>query len=161
MLTQQPEFANETEHISEKRERAHRHLSTVIYLLENVIESLEMPQSFRFYRNILDYMFCFQEVIAKFVKVYLDYKMNSVSRILSDEKEIKPKTIAICKLMIAMSKYIKMRIDFQLKQNMPALDMLHSIFGCKVNWRIQEYLVHIEYWVKKMSPQERQRYQLF
>lgn len=160
-MTQQPEFANETEHISAKRERSHRHLSTCAYLLENVIESLEMPQSFRFHRNVLDYMYRLQEVIAKFVKVYFNYNMNSVSSVLSDEKEIKPKTIAICKLLIAMSKFIKMRIDFQLKDNVKALDMLHSIFGRKANWRIQEYLVHIEYWVQHLSPQERIRYQLF
>ena len=87
--------------------------------------------------------------------------MNCVSNVLSDEKEIKPKAIAICKLLIAMSKFIKMRVDFQLKQNVQALDMLHSIFGHKANWRIQEYLVHIEYWVKRLSPEERIWYQLF
>ena len=35
-----------------------------------------------------------------------------------------------------------------------ALDMIHKIFGEKITYRIQEYLVHINYWVTTFSPEE-------
>ena len=52
---------------------------------------------------------------------------------LADKKEIKPKVIALCKLMIAMTKFIKLRVNVVLRDEATALDMLHNIFGCKAN----------------------------
>ena len=79
---------------------------------------------------------------------------------LADKKEIKPKVIALCKLMIAMTKFIKLWVNVVLRDDATALDMLHNIFRCKANWRIQEYLVHIEYWVKCMLDDEKKKYNL-
>ena len=132
-----------------------RHLANCAYLLENVIESLKMEESEKYLTNVLSYMLRLQEVVAKYIKVYFDFKLNCISNMLADEKEIKPKVIALCKLMIAMTKFIKLWVNVVLRDDVTALDMLHNIFGHKANWRIQEYLVHIEYWVKRMSDDEK------
>ena len=57
VCTQQLGFPDKKEHIADKRQRSHRHLFNVAHLLENVIESLEMDESVKYHRNILDYMF--------------------------------------------------------------------------------------------------------
>ena len=160
MCTQDPMFPEEKEHIANKRQRAHRHLYVVAYLLENVIESLDMEQSIQYYNNILEYLYRTQEVLGKFCKVYFNYNINKVSNDEVQPHEKKGKIVALSKLIIALSKFIKVRVSVILKDNAVALDLIHSIFGPKVNWRIQEYLVHIEYWLSKMDDKEKQKYYL-
>ena len=160
VCTQQLGFPDEKEHITDKRQRSHRHLFNVAHLLENVIESLEMDESVKYHRNILDYMFRVQEVVGKYCKVYFNYNINAISNILKDESEIKPKIITMCKFIIALTKFIKVRVSVLLRNDPQAHDLIHSIFGRKVNWRIQEYLVTINYWVKKMSSEEKAKYHL-
>ena len=146
MSTLQLGYPSPTENIADKRTRSHQHLFRVAVYLERVIESLEFPESHVYWDNILDYMYRVQEVVSKYVKVYFDYNMNHVSNILADESEKKAKIITLCKLIIAVTKYIKVRINVIIKDNAKAHDIIHSIFGMKINWRIQEYLVTIDYW---------------
>ena len=119
-----------------------------------------MEESEKYLTNVLSYMLRLHEVVVKYVKVYFDFKLNCISNLLADETEIKPKVIALCKLMIAMTKFIKLRVNVVLQDDATALDMLHNIFACKANWRIQEYLVHTEYWVKHMSDDKKRKYNL-
>ena len=125
-----------------------------------MIDSLEMPESAMYQSRILDYMFRVQEVVAKYVKVYFDFKLNYISNVLKDESQIKPKIIALCKLMVAMTKFIGVRLDGHLKENTQALDLIESTFGRKINWRVKEYLVKIEFWVKRLSETDQQKYKL-
>ena len=160
VCTQQLGFPDEKEHITDKCQRSHRHLFNVAHLLENVIELLEMDESVKYHRNILDYMFRVQEVVGKYCKVYFNYNINAISNILKDESEIKPKIITMCKFIIALTKFIKVHVSVLLRNDPQAHNLIHSIFGRKVNWRIQEYLVTINYWVKKMSSEEKVKYHL-
>ena len=125
-----------------------------------MIDSLEMPESAMYQSRILDYMFRVQEVVAKYVKVYFDFKLNYISNVLKDESQIKPKIIALCKLMVAMTKFIGVRLDGHLKENTQTLDLIESTFGRKINWQVQEYLVKIEFWVKCLSETDQQKYKL-
>ena len=111
-----------------------------------------MAESVSYYSSILDYMFRVQHVVAKYVKVYFNYRMTFISR---DETDIKLKIKTLCKLIIAMTKYIGIRVNISLKENEQALDLIQSIFSRKINWRIQEYLVRIEYWVKRLTQNEK------
>ena len=90
--------------------------------------------------------------------MYFNYNINAISNILKDESEIKPKIITMCKFIIALTKFIKVRVSVLLRNDPQAHNLIHSIFGRKVNWRIQEYLVTINYWVKKMSSEEKAKY---
>ena len=108
---QQVRFPDEKEHISEKRERSHHHLANCTYLLENVIESLEMEESEKYLTNVLSYMLRLQEVVAKYIKVCFDFKLNCISNLLADKKEIKPKVVAWCKLIIAMTQFITLWVN--------------------------------------------------
>ena len=109
-----------------------------------------MPESTIYQGNILDYMFRIQDVVAKYVKVYFDLKLNYISNVLKDESEMKKKIACLCKLIIAMTKFIGARVNVVLKDNEKALDLIHSTFGSKINLRIQQYLLKIEYWVKRL-----------
>ena len=160
--TQEPGFPNECEHISEKRQRAHRQMYTSIYLLEHVINSLDLNESKILYPQILDYMVRVQEVVSKYCKVFFKYNVNKV-KIESnqmDETEMKQKIITMCKFITALCKFIKVRVSVTLKDCPQALDMIHKIFGKKITYRIQEYLVHINYWVTTFSPEEQKKYNL-
>ena len=66
----------------------------------------------------------------------------------------------MCKFITALCKFIKVRVSVTLKDCPQALDMIHKIFGKKITYRIQEYLVHINYWVTTFSPEERKKYNL-
>ena len=110
-----------------------------------------MEESLYYHPKILEYMFRVQDVVSKYVKVFLNFKMAFVSRDLKDETQVKPKIKTLCKLIIAMTKYIGICVNLSLKQNEQALEVIESTFGRKVNWRIQEYLVKIEYWVKRLT----------
>ena len=92
-----------------------------------------MEESEKYLTNVLSYMLRLQEVVAKYVKVYFDFKLNCISNLLADKTEIKPKVVALCKLMIAMTKFIKLRVNVVLRDDATALDMLHNIFGRKAN----------------------------
>ena len=116
--------------------------------MENIIESLEMPESTIYQGNILDYMFRVQDIVAKYVKVYFDFKLNNISNVLKDKTEMKKKITSLCKLIIAMTKFIGARVNFVLKDNEKALDLIHCTFSNKINLHIQQYLVKIEFWVK-------------
>ena len=109
-----------------------------------------MPESTIYQGNILDYMFRVQDVVAKYVKVYFDFKLNYISNVLKDETEMKKKITSLCKLIIAMTKFIGARVNVVLKDNEKALDLIHSTFSNKINLCIQQYLVKIEYWVKRL-----------
>ena len=87
--TQQPGFENECEHISDKRQWAHRQLYTACYLLEHVITSLDLEESKKLYLQILDYMFRVQEVVSKYCKVFLN--TMSTKSPFKAMKWIKPK----------------------------------------------------------------------
>ena len=80
--------------------------------------------------------------------------MAFVSRDVKDQTQVKTKIKTLCKLIIAMTKYIGIHVNLSLKQNEQALDLIESTFGQKVNWQIQEYLVKIEYWVKHRTANE-------
>ena len=58
------------------------------------------------------------------------------------------KFASLCKLIIAMTKFIGAQVNVVLKDNEKALDLIHSTFGNKINLHIQQYLVKIEFWVK-------------
>ena len=160
--TQQAGFENECEHISDKRQRAHCQLHTVCYLLKHVITSLDLEESHKLYPQIIDYMFRVQEVISKYCDVFFKYKVNkiTVASTEMDQTEMKAKITTMCKFITALCKFIKVRVNITLKDSPKALDMIHKIFGRKINYRIQEYLVHIDYWVTTFSDEERMKYQL-
>ena len=158
--TQQMGFPQGNEDISDKRQRSHQDLYSCAYLLENVIESLDMPESLQYRKKILDYMYLVQEVVAKYVEVYFDFKLNWISIDVKSHSEISQKIISMCKLTIAMCKFIKIHVNVILKNDSKALDIIHTIFGCKANWKIQEYLVTIEYWVKHLSHEQKKKYYL-
>ncbi|MCG8623636.1 MAG: hypothetical protein MJE68_16790 [Proteobacteria bacterium] len=160
VCTQEPGFPEEKEHIADKRQRAHRHLFVAAYLLENVMKSLDLECSFKYYDNILEYLFRIQEVLGKFCKVYFSYKINSIPREDISDSQKKGKIRALIKLVIALTKFVKVRVSVIIKDDPVALDLIHSIFGRKVNWRIQEYLVTIEYWLTKMDDEEKRKYYL-
>ena len=119
-----------------------------------------MPESTVYHKNILDYMFQVQEVVAKFVKVFFDFKLNYISNILNNNSQIKAKIISLCKLMVAMTKFIGVHLNGHIKENTQALDLIESTFGRKINWQVQEYLVKIEFWVKRLSETDQEKYKL-
>ena len=86
-----------------------------------MIDSLEMPESAMHQSRILDYIFRVQEVVAKYIKVYFDFKLNYISNVLKDESQIKPKIIALCKIMVAMTKFIGVHLDGHLKETLRLL----------------------------------------
>ena len=119
-----------------------------------------MPESTVYHKNILDYMFQVQEVVAKFVKVFFDFKLNYIPNILNDDSQIKAKIISLCKLMVAMTKFIGVRLNGRIKENTQALDSIELTFGRKINWQVQEYLVKLEIWVKHLSETDQEKYKL-
>ena len=158
--TQQIGFPQETEDINDKRQRCHQYLYTCAYLLENVIESLDMPESLQYYKKILDNMYLVQEEVAKYVDVYFDLKPDWISINVKNDSEVKRKIISLCKLIIAVCKFIKIHVNVVLKNHTKALNIIHDIFGYNTNWKIQEYLVTIEYWVKCLSYEQKRKYYL-
>ena len=159
---QQAGFENECEHILNKRQRAHCQMYTAIYLLEHVMTSLDLQESHQLYPQILDYMFRVQEVVSKYCKVFFQYKVNkiTVSSNQMDQTEMKQKITTMYKFITALCKFIKVRVSITLKDSPQALDMIHKFFGKKINYRIQEYLVPINYWIMTLSDEERKKYNL-
>ena len=130
---QQAGFEKECEHIADKRQRAHRQLHTVCYLLEHVMTSLDLEESHRLYLQIIDYMFRIQEVVAKYCKVFFKYKVNKITVASNemDQTEMKQKITTMCKFITALCKFIKIRVSVTLKDSPQVLDMIHKIFGRK------------------------------
>ena len=100
-------------------------------------------------------MFRCEQVIGKYCKVYFGYNINKQSREVSTEGQMKNKIITMCNMLSALCKFIKVRVNVNLKDDPKAHDIIHSIFGRKINYRIQEYLVSIDYWYENQSHSRR------
>ena len=107
-------------------------------------------------------MFRVQEVVSKYCKVFFKYNVNKITiqSYQMDQTEMKQKITTMCKFINALCKFIKIRVSVTLKDSPQVLDMIHRIFGKKINYRIQEYLVHINYWVMTFSDEEQKKYNL-
>ena len=105
-------------------------------------------------------MFRCEQVIGKYCKVYFGYNINKQSREVSTEEQMKNKIITMCNMLSALCKFIKVRVNVNLKDDPKAHDIIHSIFGRKINYRIQEYLVSIDYWYENLTPSQKQKYSM-
>ena len=151
------------EHIMDKRARAHRQLYNASELFENVIDSLTLADSKPLYPKILDYTFRAQHVIAKYCSVYFQYNVNLVENNVTEadgEEAMKNKITVVCKLLSALCKFIKVRVSVIIKDDPQALDLIHNIFGHKINFRVQEYLVSIDYWYHTLPDDMKKKYHL-
>ena len=105
-------------------------------------------------------MFRCEQVIGKYCKVYFGYNINKQSCEVSTEEQMKNKIITMCNMLSALCKFIKVRVNVNLKDDPKAHDIIHSIFGRKINYRIQEYLVSIDYWYENLTPSQKQKYSM-
>ena len=81
---------------------------TSIYLLEHIINSLDLNESKKLYPQILDYMVRVQEVVSKYCKVFFKYNVNKVTIASNemDETEMKQNNnnVQICNCIVQIHK---------------------------------------------------------
>ena len=161
MSTQTLGFPSNAETLAEKRERASHNIYVGIQLLNEIQEAVKTEKCEQFFPNIHTYMLKMHEVLSKFCKVYFKYNITEAFQIVSDTEPYTSQISAICNFLSAISKFIKVRVHVMIRDDGQALDMLHRIYGRKFNHRIQNFLLRIDYWVDKMSVEEKLRYNLF
>ena len=161
MSTQALGFPNNEESFAEKRERASHNIYAGIMLITEMQEAIKTEKCSEYFPQLLTYLRKMHEVLSKFCKVYFDYNVTEVFQVVSGSEPYPTQISAICNFLIAISKFIKVRVHVPLRENGDALDILHRIYGKKFNHRIQNFLLRIDYWVDKMTVEEKVKYHLF
>ena len=154
-ISEQPrEFCRKT------RKSAHN-IYAGIMLISEMQEAIKTEKCLEYFPQILTYLLKMHKVLSKFCKVYFEYNVTEVIQVVSGSEPYATQISAICNFLIAISKFIKVRVHVPLCENGDALDILHQIYGKKFNHRIQNFLLRIDYWVDKMTVREKVKYHLF
>ena len=122
------------------------------------MDALEMETKHHLYPKILGYLTCAHLVFKKFAEDYLH--VNCAELQLSDDnvKESIPCIIEELKLLasnIESGVNIYPKLDHDPKAN----DIIHK-FVSRFNLHIQNWFVKLNYWISKMSQEEKEMYNL-
>ena len=161
MSTQTLGFPRAEETLPEKRERASHNIYVATILLAEMQKATETEKCKEYYPKILTYMIKMHEVVNRYCEVYFKYNVTNIVQVLAGSETYKEKIVSMCKFLVAISKFIKVRVHVFIRDDPEALDLLHRIYGRKFNHRVQQFLVKIDYWVDQMSLEEKVRYNLF
>ena len=128
-------------------QKSHKYLSNVLYLLEQVKNSIIYLQEETNKKKLLCYISRLYEALSHFTNVCFDYKApGSVNKFANDiEKEL----VNGCILNQNIIRLIKIRLHVCFSSNAKAQKTLESVLS-KVQLKLQRYLVHIDYFNKRM-----------
>ena len=118
-----------------------------MYLLEQVKNSIIYLQEETNKKKLLCYISRLYEALSHFTNVCFDYKApGSVNKFANDiEKEL----VNGCILNQNIIRLIKIRLHVCFSSNAKAQKTLESVLS-KVQLKLQRYLVHIDYFNKRM-----------
>ena len=118
-----------------------------MYLLEQVKHSITYLEEETNKKKLLCYLSRLYEALSHFTNVCFDYKApGTVNKFAHDiEKELETG----CILNQNIIRLIKIRLHFCLSKNAKAQKTIEAVLS-KVQLKFQRYLVHIDYFNKRM-----------
>ena len=148
----------EFERMSEKCERSVRQMSVTIFLLEHFMSALEMETKPDVHPKIFAYLKRVHIVYNKFATDYLNINRATLSFSETNLKENIECVVDELKYLVVN---IKTGINLypKLRTNPKPNDTVHK-FAPRFNCHLQEWYVHLKYWVSKMSDEEKEMYNL-
>ena len=127
--------------------KSHKYLSNVLYLLEQVKNSITYLQEETNKKKLLCYLCRLYEALSHFANVCFDYKspgnLNKFSAAIENELE------TACTLNQNIIRLIKIRLHVCVTHNEKAQKTIEAVLS-KVQLKFQRYLVHIDYFNKRM-----------
>jgi len=144
--------------ISDKHKRSMRHMSVTILLLEHFMDALEMETKHHVYPKILGYLKRVHIVFNKFAEDYLQMHRQDLQ--FSDDN-VKENIKCVVEELKFLASNIKSGVNIfpKLRADPKANDIIHK-FASRFTMRIQEWFVHLNYWISKMSAEEKHMYNL-
>ena len=140
--------------MSDKCKRSMWHMSVTMFLLQHFMDALEMETKHHLYPKILGYL----SRSHQFVEDYLH--INHAELQLSDDN-VKESTQCIVEELKLLASNIKSGVNIypKLRCDPKANDIIHK-FASRFNMRIQAWFVKLNYWISKMSQEEKEMYNL-
>ena len=130
-----------------KLEKSHKYLSNGIYLLKQCKKSTVYLSDETNAKKLLAFLVCIYEVMTRFTLVYFGYEHpHSINTFASDvSQEIKK----ACLYNQEVMRITKVRVSVLLHNDHKAQDVIAHIF-CKIQEKLQKYLVFIDFFNKEM-----------
>ena len=144
--------------MSDKHKRSMWHMLVTIFLLQHFMDALEMEMKHHLYPKILGYLSCSHLVFKKFAEDYLH--VNCAELQLSDDN-VKESIQCIIEELKLLASNIKSGVNIypKLRCDPKANDIIHK-FASRFNMCIQAWFVKLNYWISKMSQEEKEMYNL-
>ena len=135
-----------------------QHMSLTNFLLQHFMDVLEMEIKHLLYPKILGYLTCARIVFKKFAEDYLH--VNCAELQFSDDN-VKESIQCIIEELKLLASNIKSGVNIypKLHCDPKANDIIHK-FASRFNMRIQAWFVKLNYWISKMSQEEKEMYNL-
>ena len=130
-----------------KLEKSHKYLANGIYLLEQCKKSTVYLLDETNAQKLLAFLVRIYEVMTRFTCVYFGYEYpHSINTFASDiSEEIKK----ACLYNQEVMRITKVRVNVLLRNDHKAQDIIAYIF-CKIQDKLQKYLVFIDFFNKEM-----------
>ena len=144
--------------MSDKCKRSMWHMSVTIFLLQHFMDTLEMEMKHHLYPKILGYLTHAHLVFTKFAEDYLH--INRAELQLSDNN-VKESIQCVIEELKLLASNIKSGVNIYPKLccDPKANDIIHK-FASRFNLCIQNWFVKLNYWISKMSQEEKEMYNL-
>ena len=127
--------------------KSHKYLSNILYLIEQVKHSIIYLEEESNKKQLLCYLCRLYEALCHFSDVCFDYKApGNLNKFAHDiEKQLE----TACTLNQNIIRLIKIRLHVCLSTNAKAHKTIEAVLA-KVQLKLQRYLVHIDYFNKRM-----------
>ena len=147
----------EFELMSDKRKRSMRHMSVTILLLEHFMDALDMETKHHLYPKIFGYLQRVHIVYNQFATDYLHMKRDE----LQFSEDVKQNIKCVVEELSFLAGSIKSGVNIfpKLCNDPKANDIVHK-FASRFSMRIQDWYVKLNYWISKMSDEEKELYNL-
>ena len=133
----------------EIRNKSHKHLCNSVYLIENTKKSLQFIENILNKKKLLQFYGKYYEVMNRYSNVFLGYKYPGTINLYAQnvDAEIRNGALYIQELIRVIK--IRMPLFLRLQKDKRAHIVLDRICS-KANTKLQNFLIHINYWNKVM-----------
>ena len=131
------------------------HMSVTIFLLQHFMDTLEMEAKHHLYPKIFSYL---TRAHLKFAEDYLHVNRDELQ--FSDDN-VKESIQCVIEELKLLANNIKSGVNIYPKLccDPKANDIIHK-FASRFNMHIQAWFVKLNYWISKMSQEEKEMYNL-
>ena len=133
-------------------------MSVTIFLLQHFMDALEMEMKHDLYPKIFGYLTHVHLVFRKFAE---DYLLVNHDELQFSDDNVKDSIQCVIEELKLLASNIKSSVNIYAKLHCDpkANDIIHK-FASRFNMHIQAWFVKLNYWISKMSQEEKEMYNL-